>query len=145
MSEIETPTIPTQPTAPPPFWWATGRRKSAVARVRLVPNGTGKIMANKREFEEYWPREQDRIHIVTPLQLTKTAKNFDIHITLNGGGMTGQAGAARLGIARALVKSDESTYLTLKEAGYLTRDSRQVERKKPGKKGARASFQFSKR
>lgn len=133
------------PTPTPTHHWGTGRRKKAVARVHLALNGSGRITANKKPFDEYFEREQDRIHVLGPLHLTGALKKFDFAINVHGGGLNGQAGAARLGIARALVKADESYYQPLKEAGLLTRDARQVERKKPGMKGARASFQFSKR
>jgi len=139
---------PVVPAGPPPagFWWGTGRRKRAVARVRLVPNGSGQVTVNKnRNLAEFFPREQDQIHVLAPMHLTGTVKGYDLHVNVNGGGIAGQAGATRMGIARALVKANGEFYQTLKDAGYLTRDSRQVERKKPGKKGARASFQFSKR
>ena len=129
----------------PLYHLGTGRRKRAVARVRLKPNGSGQIMANKKPFDEYFQREQDRIHVLSPLHLTGALKKYDVFLTVHGGGMHGQAGAARLGIARALAKAEEQYFAPLKEGGYLTRDARQVERKKPGKKGARASFQFSKR
>jgi len=132
-------------TTPPTHYWGTGRRKTAVARVRLILNGSGNIVANKRPLDEYFQRDQDRIHVLGPLHLTGALKKYDFFITTHGGGMNGQAGAARLGIARALAKANEQYYQPLKEAGLLTRDARQVERKKPGMKGARASFQFSKR
>jgi small subunit ribosomal protein S9 len=124
---------------------ATGRRKRGVARVRLKPNGSGQISVNKRPFEEYFQREQDRIHVLSPLHVTGALKKYDIVLTLHGGGMSGQAGAARHGLSRALCRADPAYFPPLKEGGYLTRDARQVERKKPGKKGARASYQFSKR
>lgn len=135
----------TETTPAPLYYWGLGRRKSAVARVRLKPNGSGQITVNKRAFEDYFAREQDRINLLHPLHLTGTRARFDVFVTLAGGGMTGQAGATRMGIARALVRADETLYKTLKEAGFLTRDSRQVERKKPGQAGARRRFQFSKR
>ena len=124
---------------------ATGRRKASVARVRLKPNGSGNIMVNKRPFEEYVQRPEDRTLALSPLQLTGMTKTFDVFVSVHGGGIKGQAGAIRHGLARALAHADEQLYQPLKEAGYLTRDARQVERKKPGKAGARASFQFSKR
>lgn len=129
----------------PLYYQGTGRRKTSVARVRLRPNGSGHIKVKKRDFEEYFGREQDRIHVLAPFHLTGALKKFDVFIRVHGGGVNGQAGAVRLGIARALAKADEAYFQPLKDAGLLTRDSRQVERKKPGKKGARASFQFSKR
>ena len=133
--------------APPkPFHWGLGRRKAAVARVKLIPNGSGQITINKkRSLEDYFVREQDRIHLLAPLHLTGTRAKYDLTIRIDGGGIYGQAGAARMGIARALVQVDPSLYKALKEAGFLTRDSRIVERKKPGQAGARRRFQFSKR
>ncbi|MCK5451697.1 MAG: 30S ribosomal protein S9 [Candidatus Omnitrophica bacterium] len=123
---------------------AVGRRKESVARVRLRP-GTGKIKLNKREFEDYFPRETHRIGVLRPMDITNTLKKFDVVATLTGGGETGQAGALRHGISRALVKSDESFKLIIKKAGFLTRDPRAKERKKYGQKRARKNFQFSKR
>ena len=123
---------------------AVGRRKESVARVRLRP-GTGKIKLNKREFEDYLPRETNRIGVLRPMDITNTLKKFDVVATLTGGGETGQAGALRHGISRALVKSDESFKLIIKKAGFLTRDPRAKERKKYGQKRARKNFQFSKR
>lgn len=123
---------------------ATGRRKTAVAQVRLYP-GTGKITVNNRPIEEYFPVEFHRIQIIKPLEVTNTLGKFDIIVKTNGGGISGQAGAVQLGIARALVEYEESFKPTLKEFGLLTRDSRMVERKKYGQKKARKRFQFSKR
>lgn len=129
-----------------PYHWGTGRRKSAVARVRLRPNGSGKITINKRAFDEYFVRELDRAQVMAPMNLNDAKASYDVFVNVNGGGMAGQAGATRLGIARALCAADnEKFYGDLKDGGFLTRDARIVERKKPGKKGARASFQFSKR
>ena len=126
------------------FWWGTGRRKSAVARVRIKP-GKGKLLVNKRELYNYFTGSRDRKAVVSPLKAVDAEKGFDVFINVNGGGTTGQAEAALLGIARALKNYDESFLQDLREGGYLTRDSRMVERKKPGQKGARKSFQFSKR
>ncbi|ROL56106.1 30S ribosomal protein S9 [Bacteroidetes/Chlorobi group bacterium Naka2016] len=123
---------------------ATGRRKTSVAQVRLYP-GTGKITVNDRPFEEYFPIEFHRIQIIKPLEVTNTLGKFDIVVKTNGGGISGQAGAVQLGIARALVEYEESFKPTLKEFGLLTRDPRMVERKKYGQKKARKRFQFSKR
>ncbi len=123
---------------------ATGRRKTAVAQVRLVP-GTGKIIVNGRPFEEYFPVEFHRQEIIKPLQVTNTLGKFDVIVKVNGGGISGQAGSTKLGIARALVEFEESFKPTLKEFGLLTRDPRMVERKKYGQKKARKRFQFSKR
>ena len=123
---------------------ATGRRRSAVARVFLRP-GKGQIMIGKRLFEEYFPTEATRTLVRQPLLATETADKFDVLILTNGGGLKGQAGAARLGIARALAESNSELRPKLKELGLLTRDPRIHERKKYGQKGARKRFQFSKR
>ena len=123
---------------------ATGRRKTSVARVVLNP-GSGKIQINDRPFEEYFPRETDRIIILEPMQLTHNLNKFDIIAMVNGGGSTGQAGAMRLGIARALSLSADENRTTLKKAKCLSRDPRMKERKKPGQKGARKKFQWVKR
>ena len=124
--------------------WGTGRRKSSVARVRIKP-GDGKFLVNKKEINDYFRREQDRKAIMSPLVAVEGAKSFDIFVNVKGGGTTGQAGATLLGIARALKNYDEHYIQALRDGGYLTRDSRMVERKKPGQKGARKRFQFSKR
>ena len=125
-------------------YYATGRRKSAVARIFLRP-GTGKVVVNKREFADYFPNETLKMLIRQPLEITETVDKFDIIATVKGGGMSGQAGAIKPGISRALVEYNLELRKTLKEAGFLTRDSRKKERKKYGQKGARARFQFSKR
>jgi small subunit ribosomal protein S9 len=122
----------------------TGRRKSAVARVFLRP-GKGQITVNDRPFEEFFPTEAGRTPVRQPLLTTETADRFDVVILVSGGGVLGQAGAARLGIARALVEFNAELRPRLKEAGFLTRDPRKHERKKYGQKGARKRFQFSKR
>lgn len=121
-----------------------GRRKTATARVRMVP-GTGKIVVNKREFKDYFCEEAVRGYILQPLILTGKSGDFDFLANIAGGGMIGQAGALRHGIARALEKNDEALRAVLKPVGMLTRDSREKERKKPGQPGARKRFQFSKR
>lgn len=126
-------------------YWGTGRRKTSVARVRLLPNGSGRFVVNKRELEQYFDREDLIIDLKQPLILTKTEGMYDVMVNVKGGGISGQAGAIRHGIARALEKSNNSLRPKLKKAGYLTRDSRMRERKKYGQKGARARFQFSKR
>jgi small subunit ribosomal protein S9 len=126
------------------YWWATGRRKCSVARVRIKP-GEGKFLINKREFEDYFTREQDRKAVLSPLKAVDAEKSFDVFINVKGGGTTGQAGASLLGIARALKKYDENYMQALRDGGHLTRDPRMVERKKPGQRGARRRFQFSKR
>jgi small subunit ribosomal protein S9 len=123
---------------------ATGKRKNAIARVRLAP-GTGAIMINGRQMEEYFPREALQILVRRPLELTESLGRYDIRAKIHGGGVSGQAGARRHGIARALEKLDATQRLALKRAGFLTRDPRRKERKKYGQKGARARFQFSKR
>ena len=123
---------------------ATGRRKTSVARVFLRPGG-GKLMVNRRPFEDYFPSEALRAEVRQPLVATETAAKFDILIIARGGGVHGQAGAARLGIARALLAYDPELRGRLRKEGYLTRDSRGKERKKYGQKGARKRFQFSKR
>lgn len=122
-----------------------GRRKKSVARVRLVPNGKGNITINKKDIEEYFDLNTFKAICRQPLELTETTKKVDIFVNVNGGGMNGQAGAIRLGIARGLVKLDEQFKSEIKKAGFLTRDSRAKERKKPGLKKARKAPQFSKR
>ena len=121
-----------------------GRRKAAVARVYVKP-GKGQITINLTALEVYFPLEILQYQVKQPLLATNTAENYDIVINLDGGGITGQASAARLGIARALCEIDAEMRPVLKKAGFLTRDSREVERKKPGQPGARRKFQFSKR
>ncbi|MDR0847333.1 MAG: 30S ribosomal protein S9 [Lactobacillales bacterium] len=122
----------------------TGRRKNAVARVRLVP-GTGKIVANKKDIEEYIPHADLRLVINQPFTATETVGQYDVFVNVDGGGYAGQAGAIRHGIARALLQVDPDFRGALKAAGLLTRDARMVERKKPGLKKARKASQFSKR
>jgi small subunit ribosomal protein S9 len=126
------------------YWWGTGRRKSAVARVRIKP-GEGKLLVNKKELGDYFPREQDRKAVTAPLKAVNAEKLFDVYINVKGGGPTGQAGASLLGISRALRNYDQSYVPALRDGGHLTRDPRMVERKKPGQRGARRRFQFSKR
>ena len=138
-----------QPTAerlsPNQFNWGTGRRKSSIARVR-IKLGEGKVIINKKkELKEYFCNVRDQRDVMAPLTSTGSDKKYDIFINVQGGGTTGQAGACLLGVARALVAADPSTFEVLREKGYLTRDSREVERKKYGYKKARKSFQFSKR
>lgn len=122
----------------------TGRRKCSVARIFLRP-GKGQIVVNDRPFDEYFPTEATRTVVRQPLLATETADKFDVLILASGGGVSGQAGAARLGIARALVEFNSELRPKLKELGFLTRDPRRHERKKYGQKGARKRFQFSKR
>jgi len=126
------------------FWWGTGRRKSSVARVRIKP-GDGTIVVNKKKIEDYFVRLQDRNSVIAPLKAVDAEKTFDVFVNVKGGGSTGQAGATLLGIARALKNYDETLVQQLRDSGHLTRDSRMVERKKPGQRGARKKFQFSKR
>ncbi len=122
----------------------TGRRKEAVARVRLMP-GTGKIQINGRPFEEYFPTLTLQTIIRQPLRAVNVDGRFDVLATIVGGGISGQAGAVRHGIARALAEADETLHAALRKEGYLTRDSRMKERKKYGHKRARKGFQYSKR
>ena len=121
-----------------------GRRKTAVARVILRP-GSGEWSINGRNLGEYFPRGTHRIRVEEPLKATETSEQFDVFVRVNGGGLTGQADAVRMGIARAIAQHDEELRPTLKSGGFLTRDSRKVERKKPGQPKARKRFQFSKR
>lgn len=125
-------------------YMGTGRRKKSVARVRIVP-GSGKVTINKRDIENFFGLETLRVIVNQPLVLTGTKDRFDVLVNVHGGGFTGQAGAIRHGIARALVKSDEALKPELKKAGFLTRDPRMTERKKAGLKKARRAPQFSKR
>ena len=129
---------------PKPLIQSTGRRKQAVARVRLRP-GTGVITVNKRPIENYFPSETHRMIVTEPLRLTTLTETYDIDATIDGGGISGQAGALRLGIARGLVDLDEELRTTLKKAGFLTRDAREKESKKYGLKKARKAPQYSKR
>jgi len=122
----------------------TGRRKTSVAQVRLIP-GEGKVLINKRPLTEYFGKKTLEMVVKQPLVLTQTEGRYDILATVKGGGVTGQAGAVRLGIARALLKADNEIRPSLKKAGFLTRDPRMKERKKYGLKGARRAPQFSKR
>lgn len=125
-------------------YYATGRRKSSTARVFLRP-GKGVIEVNKRTIDDYFPNETLKMIVRQPLQLTETVEKFDIVATVKGGGISGQAGAIKHGISRALVDYNQELRKRLKEGGFLTRDARVKERKKYGQKGARARFQFSKR
>jgi small subunit ribosomal protein S9 len=124
--------------------YGTGRRKCAIARVRLVP-GNGVILVNQRPYESYFPREGLRLAIRTPLLVSRQQGHVDVIATVEGGGLTGQAGAVRLGIARALLQLDAGQRPSLRGAGLLTRDPRMKERKKYGRKGARKRFQWTKR
>ena len=122
----------------------TGRRKESIARVYMAP-GSGEFKVNGRTLEDYFPNRRHRIEVLAPLVHLEVKESYDVMVRLEGGGISGQAGAVRLGIARALVDSDESLRNDLKKAGFLTRDSRMKERKKYGLKGARKKPQFSKR
>jgi small subunit ribosomal protein S9 len=125
-------------------YYGTGRRKTAVARVYLRP-GTGKITVNKRDFESYFPNRVLKMIIRQPLLITENAEKFDILVNVSGGGMSGQAGAIRHGLSRALLEFNPELRPKLKSVGFLTRDAREVERKKYGQPKARRRFQFSKR
>lgn len=126
------------------WWWGTGRRKASVARVRIRP-GDGKFDINNKDLTDYFSELRDHQNIMKVLEKTSTKGSIDIFVKTNGGGYTGQAGAIILGLGRALSKYDPSLETCLRNEGYLTRDPRKVERKKPGQPGARRRFQFSKR
>ena len=126
------------------YYYGTGRRKSAVARVRLYP-GAGEIVINDKPMDEYFTRERDRRAVAAPLQQTETMGKFSVIVKVAGGGITGQSEAVRHGVARALLGADEELRSTLRRAGYLTRDPREKERKKPGLKRARKAPQYTKR
>ena len=128
-----------------PYFYGTGRRKSSVSRVRVYPNGTGAIIINGRDIEEYFGLDTLKLIVRQPLELTEATGAFDIVCTVTGGGVTGQAGAIRHGISRALLQYNEELRPVLKKAGLLTRDPRMKERKKYGLKKARRAPQFSKR
>lgn len=125
-------------------FYSTGRRKTSVARVYLKP-GEGRILINKKDADDYLMRETLKMIIMQPFEITGTTGQFDVSISVKGGGISGQAGAIKHGISRALLKVSDDYRKPLKKAGYLTRDAREVERKKYGQRGARARFQFSKR
>jgi small subunit ribosomal protein S9 len=143
---LVTETVSTPNPLPPGqhWYWGTGRRKAAVARVRIRP-GSGNFLINGRRVPEYFTEVQDRNDMHAPLEITKTAGKLDVYVKVEGGGPSGQAGAVRLGLARALKAYDDSTEEALRDAGFLTVDARKVERKKYGQPGARRRFQFSKR
>jgi small subunit ribosomal protein S9 len=126
------------------YYQGTGRRKSATARVRLYP-GDGTIIVNDKPVEEYFSRKRDTLHLSEPLRATDTQDNFDVTVKVKGGGICGQAGAVRHGIARALLEADPNLRPTLRKSGLLTRDPRAKERKKPGLKRARKAPQYTKR
>jgi small subunit ribosomal protein S9 len=134
----------TEPKVKPTYIWGVGRRKSAVARVRIAA-GTGKIEINGRGLNEYFTNERDRKVIFGPLEVSNTGGKMDVLVNADGGGPSGQCGAILMGLGRALVKYDASFEGPLRQAGFLTRDSRMKERKKYGQRGARRRFQFSKR
>lgn len=147
---VETPTEteekPLAPQAAPSggFWWGTGRRKSAVARVRIRP-GKGAFLVNGRKHDVFFTELRDQNDVLSPLKATKTEGSLDVYVKVSGGGYTGQAGAVKLGLSRALKGYDPALEATLRDEDMLTRDPRKVERKKPGQPGARKRFQFSKR
>jgi small subunit ribosomal protein S9 len=125
-------------------FYGTGKRKSSIARVWLKP-GTGKIIINKKSIDDYFGRETSKMVVKQPLEITENVDKYDIYVTVSGGGDSGQAGAIKHGITKALLEVDVAMRGTLKKAGFITRDSRVKERKKYGKAAARRSFQFSKR
>ncbi len=125
-------------------YYATGRRKSSSARV-FLKKGNGNIMVNNKPLDEYFGRETSRMVVRQPLEAINSVDSFDIYVTVSGGGSTGQSGAIRHGVARALVSYDEANKVTMRQRGFLTRDSRKVERKKVGLRKARRAVQFSKR
>jgi small subunit ribosomal protein S9 len=127
------------------YFYGTGRRKSSVARVRLIPGGTGVVTINNRTLDNYFGLETLKFIVRQPVELLGLTEKFDIEVKVSGGGFTGQAGAIRFGLARALVQADSEYRAALKKAGFLTRDSRMKERKKYGLKAARRAPQFSKR
>ena len=127
------------------YYEAVGRRKAATARVRLFPGGEGTIVVNGRPFDEYFAREVDGLQLREPLKVTAAEDRFNISVKVKGGGVSGQAGAIRLGIARALLKVDPDLRPILRKGGFLTRDARVKERKKPGLKRARKAPQYTKR
>jgi small subunit ribosomal protein S9 len=141
--EIDVAHPPAQGTKAAPFW-GTGRRKTAIARVRLL-TGSGKLLINDREVDKYFTEEKDRNSARSPLVATNQLTTYDIFARVEGGGITGQADAVKLGIARALLKADPSLDAALRAGSFMTRDPRMKERKKYGQKGARKRFQFSKR
>lgn len=137
-----------KPTAdqlgPKEYCWGTGRRKRSVARVRIRP-GKGNIVVNKKELNNYFPKIENQNSFLAPLKTVDRKSSYDVFVNLKGGGTTGQAGAAMMGLARALIVAEPDVFPALRDAGFLTRDSRMVERKKYGQKKARKRFQFSKR
>ncbi|KKK50695.1 hypothetical protein LCGC14_3122440, partial [marine sediment metagenome] len=138
------PPPPAGKRAPITYVWGTGRRKKAVARVRIRP-GSGKFLVNKREVDMYFRSDRDRLTVRSPLETAQTVNRYDIWANVRGGGTTGQADAVMLGLARALAKDAPDVGQSLRDKGHMTRDSRIKERKKYGRRGARRGFQFSKR
>ena len=126
-------------------FWGTGRRKTSVARVRILPNGSGQFVVNKKSIEEYFDRDDLVMVSKQPIEHLENSGQYDVFVNVKGGGISGQAGAILHGLSSALIKADESLRPPLKKAGFLTRDARMGERKKYGRKGARGRFQFSKR
>src|SRR6185369_6652245 len=146
MTDTATPTAEatSEPKVKRTYTWGVGRRKSACARVRIAP-GSGKIEINGKTLNDYLTAERDRKAIFGPLEVTNTGGKMDVWVNASGGGATGQAGAIVMGLGRALAKYDNNLEVPLRNAGFLTRDSRMKERKKYGQRGARRRFQFSKR
>ncbi len=144
MTDTATATTIEAPKAKPNYIWGVGRRKSAVARVRIAL-GSGKIEVNGRTLNDYFTAERDRKRIFGPLEVTNTGGKMDIFVNAAGGGPAGQTGAIVMGLGRALARYDKGLEVALRNAGFLTRDSRMKERKKYGQRGARRRFQFSKR
>ncbi len=140
--EFEPPTPKSEPQYG--YWWGTGRRKTSVARVR-IREGEGKFVVNKKDVNDFFSRSRDQSDCVAPLEATASRKHIDVFVNVRGGGTTGQAGAIMLGVARALCRFNPEYTQTLRDGNFLTRDSREVERKKYGQRGARRRFQFSKR
>ena len=127
------------------YFYGTGRRKTSTARVRLLPGGTGKVIVNRKLMDEYFERPALVMMAMQPFDVTSNVGKFDVFVNVKGGGKSGQAGAVRHGISRALLQSSPDLKTVLKKSGFLTRDARKKERKKYGQKGARARYQFSKR
>ncbi len=144
MADTTAPLIESPAGSKPTYIWGTGRRKTSVARVRIAP-GSGKITVNKRELNDYLVNERDRKAIFGPLEVSNLGGKVDVHVTTSGGGLSSQAGAIVMGLARALKTYDVNLEGGLRTGGFLTRDSRMKERKKYGQRGARRRFQFSKR
>ncbi len=128
-----------------PYIWGTGRRKTSVARVRLLPGCTGKVTVNKKPLAQYFGTERERRIVLAPLETVGETKNYDVFVNAHGGGFSGQAGAIAMGLARALLTAKSEHEEVLREGKFLTRDAREKERKKYGRRGARRGFQFSKR